>query len=159
MSTQPTTVQKSFSWSSTNLWTTILTFIFGSLALSGLELNSSPGDTAEGLVYAVTTQGWVGAIGLILTNAVNIVYHIFFVAKGSFWSFLSSRNFWINLASALIGVLVAFVPGIEIPNGTADSIVGSAYAQDWTGLVVVIFVNIVTPLIRALRDKMATVKA
>lgn len=150
---------KSFSWSSTNLWTTILTFIFGSLALSGLELTAPPGDMAEGLVYSVTTAGWVGSIGIILTNVINIGYHIFFVAKGSFWSFLSSRNFWVNLASALVGLIVVFVPGVSIPTGTAENLVELSYAQDWTGLLAILFVNIISPIIRALRDKMSTAKA
>jgi hypothetical protein len=149
-----TTQPKQFSWSSTNLWTTILTFVFGSLALSGLELSASPTETAQTLVYTVTTQGWIGAVGIILTNAINIIYHIFFVAKGSFWSFLSSRNFWVNLASALVGLIVVFVPGASIPAGTAENLVELAYAQDWTGLVAILFVNIITPVIRALRDKM-----
>lgn len=146
---------KQFSWNSTNLWTTILTFFFGSLALTGLELTASPSETAEGLVYSVTTAGWIGSIGIILTNAVNIGYHIFFVAKGSFWSFLSSRNFWVNLASAAVGLIVVFVPGVSIPTGTAVNLVELSYAQDWTGLLAIVFVNIISPIIRALRDKIA----
>ena len=158
MSNTTTSTTKQFSWSSSNLWTTILTFVFGSLALSGLELTAPPGDLAEGLVYSVTTLGWVGSIGIILTNVINIGYHIFFVAKGSFWSFLSSRNFWVNLASAAVGLIVVFVPGVSIPAGTAENLVELSYAQDWTGLLAILFINIISPIIRALRDKL-TVKA
>lgn len=151
------TTQKQFSWSSTNLWTTILTFLFGSLALSGLELSAAPGQLATDMVYSIDTKGFIGSIGLIFTNAINIGYHLFFKIKegGNFWAFLSSRNFWVNLASAVIGIVVAFVPGATIPAGTADSIVGLAYAQDWTGLAAIVFINIITPIIRALRDKAA----
>lgn len=151
MSTTP----KQFSWSSSNLWTTILTFIFGSLALSGLELSAAPGQLAADMVYSIDTKGLVGSVGLILTNVINIAYHLFFKIKegGNFWAFLSSRNFWVNFASAIIGIVVVFVPGATIPTGTADSIVGLAYAQDFTGLAAVVFINIITPIIRALRDK------
>lgn len=147
--------QQQFSWQSTNLWTVVLSFLFGSLALSGLELSASPGQLATDIVYSVDTKGLIGSLGLILTNVINIGYHIFFKAKGSFWGFLSSRNFWVNLASALIGLLVVFVPGATIPAGTGETIVGLAYAQDFTGLAAVVFLNIITPIIRALRDKNA----
>jgi len=147
---------KLFSWSSTNLWTTIFTSIFGLLALSGMELSAPPGDLAGDLVYSVTTLGWVGSIGLIVTNGLNIGYHIFVRVKdGTFWEFLGSTNFYINLVSLGIGVLVVFIPGAIIPAGTAESIVEMAYAQDWTGLIFLIFVNIITPIIRAAKDRFA----
>lgn len=153
--TRSDAAKKSFSWSSTNLWTVVLTFLFGTLTLTGLELTQSPADTAAELVYTVTTQGWIGSIGIILTNLVNIGYHIFFKSKGSFWSFLGSPNFYVNLVSALISVIVVFVPNAIIPADTAQQIVSAAYSQDWTGLIVLLFMNLVTPLIRAFRDAFA----
>jgi hypothetical protein len=69
---------------------------------------------------------------------------------------LGSPNFWVNVASLVFAA--AIMGGIMIPQGTAEEVVGAIYGRDYTSLAIILFTNVINPLVRFFRDR-ATAKA
>lgn len=146
-----------FSGKSSNFVVNILNFVLGALALSGVNLPSDPATITTDLANTLSSTGWVAVVGLVILNIVSPLYHAFKDKTFSLKGILSSSNFWVQagtLASSLIVLL-----GIALPTGTAEQIVGAVYAKDWAGLAIVLFTNVLNPLIRWFKDKVAATAA
>ena len=153
-------MKNNFSFKSTNLWTFVLSFIFLALSGAGVEFNANPSDLANEIVISLSTTGWIGAIGLIVTNAVNIIYHLFFKPNPDgtpWWAFFSSTNFLFQFLNFLNGLALMLMPGLEIPADAFAGILDVILAKDWNQLVLLMITNIVLPLSRWFKDRSAKV--
>lgn len=140
-----------FSTTSSNFWVNILTFVLATIALAGVELPATPDALASNISNTLSTSGWVALIGVIILNVGNPLYHAFMRKTFNLKAILGSSNFWINVAS--LGFALAVMGGVMIPDGTAEEIVGAIYGRDWTALAIILFTNVINPLVRFFRDK------
>lgn len=142
-----------FSASSTNFLVNVLNFLLATLAIAGVTLPADPSAITNDLQNTLSASGWVAVVGMVIVNVVNPIYHAFVKGRFSLTGIFSSSNFWIQLGTLLVSLLVLL--GIEILPGTVEDVVGAIYAKDWVGLAVVLFTNVLNPLIRYLKDRFA----
>jgi len=147
--------QKSFSASNLNFWARLLIFVFSVAALIGIKFPDTPTDLAVDITNSLSTSGLISVIGIIAISVIMPIYN-FIRTKPTLTAaaVFGSPNFWIYALSFLFGVAILF--GIQIPDGTAEQVVGAVYQKDWTGLFTIALTNIIDPIIRWFRDKRAT---
>lgn len=140
-----------FSASSSNFWANVLNTVLAVIAMAGVQLPTDPAIITADLTNTLTTSGWIAAVGLVALNILSPIYHAF--ARGSFSlvGILSSSNFWIQIGSLIASGLLLL--GLSFPAGTVDQIVGAVYSKDWGTLAVILFTNVLNPLIRFFKDK------
>jgi len=151
------TKAQKFSATSSNFVVSVINFLLGALALSGVQFPSDPASITADLANTLSSTGWVAVVGLVIVNIVSPLYHAFLKGSFSLKGLLSSPNFWIQAGTLAISLIVLL--GIAIPAGTADQIVGAVYAKDWGGLAIVLFTNVLNPLIRWFKDKVTAPSA
>lgn len=147
-------MKQTFSWTSSNLITQILTFILSVFAMAGAAFPGGAEGTASEISQTILSGSGVWAIGaVIVLNLVNPLYHFFVKNKGGnkLLAVLGSPNFFISLFSLLSGI--AIVAGIGIPDGTGEAVIGAIFAKDWSALAILIFSNILSPIVRYFRNK------
>lgn len=140
-----------FSTTSSNFWVNILTFILATVALAGVELPTTPDALATDISNTLSTSGWIALLGVIILNVVNPLYHAFARKTFNVKAILGSPNFWVNVASLVFALAV--MGGVMIPTGTAEEIVGAIYGRDWTALAIILFTNVINPVVRFFRDR------
>lgn len=151
------TKTQKFSAGSSNFLVNILNFLLGALALSGVSFPTDPANITLDLANTLSSTGWVAVVGLVIVNIVSPLYHAFKDKTFSFKGILSSSNFWIQAGTLAASLIVLL--GITFPTGTVEQIVGAVYAKDWAGLAIVLFTNVLNPLIRWFKDKVAATPA
>lgn len=147
------TKTQKFSAGSSNFLVNILNFLLSSLALSGVELPADPASISGDIVNALSPTGWIAVVGIIAINVISPIYHAFLKGSFSLKGLLSSSNFWIQFGTLLAAAVALF--GLILPAGTTEQVVGAVYAKDWTTLAIILFTNIITPLVRFFKDKVA----
>lgn len=144
-------MEKNFSASNLNFWARLLIFVFSVLALIGIKFPDSAEGLATGITTALSGTGFVSVIGILVVSVIMpIINFVRTKPKLTAASVLGSPNFWIYVLSFAFGVAILF--GIQIPDGTAEQVVGAIYQKDWSGLFTIAVVNILDPLIRYFRD-------
>lgn len=145
-------MNKNFSASNLNFWARLLIFVFSVLALMGIKFPSDPTTLATDISTSLTTSGFIAVSGILIVSVLMPIYNFVRTKpKISFWSLVGSANFWIYAGSFLFGLAVML--GINIPSGTAELLVGAAYAKDWTALFSIALANVLDPLVRWFMDK------
>ncbi len=148
------TTVKNFDAGNLNFWARLAIFAFSVLAMIGIKFPDDPTTMAVDIVTSISTSGFIGVVGILAVSVIMPIYNFARTKPNiSLEAIFGSPNFWIYLVSFLVGVAVLF--GINIPNGTAEQLVGAVYAKDWIGLFSVAFANIVDPIIRWFRDRRA----
>lgn len=140
-----------FSWSSSNLWVNLVTFVLAGFALAGVELPENPNSLSTEIVTLVKGGGYIAVIGIIILNVANPLYHAVIKSAFNLKAMLGSPNFWVNLGSLAASAVAAF--GLAFPDGTIEQIVGAIYAKDYSALIFLLIANIGNPLIRWFREK------
>lgn len=144
----------SFSASNLNFWARLMIFGFSVLSLIGIKFPDNPTDMTVDITTSLTTGGFIGVVGILAISVIMPIYN--FVRskpKINFLALIGSPNFWIYAGSFVFGIAVLF--GINIPDGTAEQLVGAAYAKDWTLLFSIAVANIFDPIVRWFKDKRA----
>jgi len=146
------TTTKHFDAGNLNFWARLLIFGFSVLALIGIKFPDTPTDMAVDITTSLSTSGFIAVVGILAISVIMPIYNFVRTKpKINFMAILASPNFWIYLGSFVFGIAVLY--GINIPDGTAEQIVGAIYAKDWTGLFSIAVANIVDPLVRWFRDR------
>ena len=140
-----------FSAKSPNLWINVLNFVLATIAIAGVELPANPQSISTDIVNTLSQSGYIAVAGIVLLNVANPIYYAFIKNSFNFKAILSSSNFWIQAGT--LGVSLLVLLGLVIPDGTVEQVVGAIYANDYSGLVVVMFTNIVNPVIRWLKNR------
>lgn len=147
-----TTTKKNFSAANPNFWARLLIFGFSVLALIGIKFPDTPASMADQITTSLSTSGFIAVLGVLAISIVMPLYNFIKTKpKINLLALIGSSNFWIYLASFVFGIAVLY--GINIPDGTAEQIVGAIYAKDWSALFTIAAANIIDPFVRWLRDK------
>ena len=145
--------QNSFSIKSPNFWLSILIAFFGVLTATGIELPADPQTFAGNLLEAVTTQGWVGLIGLFGSSLSGLIYQVWSKIRSGKWDIpglLGSPNTVIFLAGTLGSIFT--INGISISSESLQKLVNSIYAADYFGAIAAA-IPIISVLVRYFRNK------
>lgn len=140
-----------FSATSSNFLVNILNTILAIVAMAGVTFPTDPATITGDITNTLSTSGWIAAVGLIALNVLSPIYHAFLKGSFSLVGILSSSNFWIQIGSLIASGLLLL--GLSFPAGTVDQIVGAVYSKDWGTLAVILFTNVLNPLIRFFKDK------
>lgn len=144
--------KKAFTASNPNFIARLIIFVLSVFTIVGVHFPSSPEAIADNLTTTVSTSGYVAVIGILLVSVVMPIYNLVKTKpKITISTIIGNPNFWIYAASFGLGLLVLI--GINIPDGTAASIVGAIWAKDWTALLTLAFTNIIDPVIRYFLDR------
>lgn len=143
---------QAFSASNPNFWARLVIFVLGLLTALGIDFPQSPETLGTEITTTISSSGFYAVLGLMAVSVIMPIYNfIRSKPKLSAAAFFGSPNTWIYIGSFVGGLLVLI--GINIPDGTAEAIVGAAYAKDWSALISIMAANILDPFIRWLRDK------
>lgn len=143
---------KNFSASNLNFWARLLIFFLSVLALIGIKFPENAEVLATKITTALSGPGFVAVIGILVVSVIMpIINFIRTKPKLTPAAIFGSANFWIYLLSFVFGIAILF--GIQIPDGTAEQVIGAVYQKDWSGLLTIAIVNIVDPFVRWFRDK------
>ena len=149
-------MQKNFKGNSPQFIVSILTFIFASLALFGIELPAGADVIANETVSVFTSQGLFGLIGVMGATFFGIGISIYTKAKNgelSFSGIFGNVNFWVHTAAFVTSV--AMFAGVDIPADALPSLVYKISAGDYFGAVAILVGYVLNPLIRFIRDQRA----
>ena len=148
-------MQKSnFSSSNPNFWARLLIFAFSVIALLGVQI-PDPTALTDNIVTTISGGSAYAVIGILIVSVIMpIINFVRSKPKLDLYAIIGSPNFWIYFASFILGSLVLL--GIDIPDGTAEQLVGAIFAKDWGGLATIAFANLADPFIRWWRDKRQT---
>jgi hypothetical protein len=148
-------MKQNFSSSNPNFWARLLIFAFSVIALLGVQIPESPAMLTDKIVTTISGGSAYAVIGILIVSVLMpIINFVRSKPKLDLYAIIGSPNFWIYFASFVLGCLVLL--GIDIPDGTAEQLVGAIFAKDWGGLATVAFVNLADPFIRWWRDKRQT---
>lgn len=147
---------KNFDAKNPNFAARLIIFALSVLAMIGVKFPDSPDVIADNVTNALSGGGYFALITVLgISVVMPIVNFIRSKPTGNFkaiiLTLIGSPNFWVYLGNFIFGLVILW--GVQIPNGTAEQIVGAVYAQDWTGLLLIAVANIFDPIIRYLRDK------
>jgi len=146
-----------FKGNSPQFYVSILTFLFGLLALIGVELPGTPDMLASETVSVFTQTGLYGLIGAMGAAFFGIGISAYNKAKAGelhFSGLFGSVNFWVNVS--VFFTSIAMFQGLAIDSDALPSLVTKIYAGDYAGAVYVLVVGLLNPLIRYIRDLRAT---
>ena len=146
-----------FKGNSAQFWVSVLTFVFGLLALIGIELPSTPELLASEAVSVFNTQGFAGIVGVMSTALIGIAISAYNKAKAGelhFSGLFGSVNLWLNVA--VFFTSIAMFQGVAIDSDALPSLVTKVYAGDYFGAVAILITGLLNPLIRYIRDLRAT---
>lgn len=143
---------KNFSSANPNFWARLLIFVFSVLSLIGIQFPSDPASLANEVTTTLSNSGFIAVIGILAVSVIMPIYNFIRTKpKLTLATIFGSSNFWIYALSFVFGIAVLF--GIQIPDGTAEQVIGLVYQKDWGALLTVAFVNIIDPIIRWFRDR------
>lgn len=133
---------------SSNWWTNFTSLILSFLVYIGVSDVPDAGD----IIDSIGAQDWA-AIIIVVINLVNKVIHIFDPTKIKeyFWEFLKSSNFYTNLLTMLIGIIVSL--GAIIPDNAVSELVDSILGGDLGLILAAIAINIINPIYHLLFKK------
>lgn len=152
--------KQNFKGNSPQFWVSVLTFIFGILALIGVELPGTPDMLASETVSVFTQTGLYGLIGAMGAAFFGIGLSAYNKAKAGelhFAGLFGSVNFWLNVA--VLFTSIAMFQGIAIDADALPSLVTKVYAGDYFGAVAILMTGLLNPLIRFIRDQRAAASA
>lgn len=141
---------KKFSASSPGFLYTVIVLALTALAAAGVQFPSTPEQITGDIITGLSQSGIWAISGIILTSILFPFYNAY--KKGLKWyDILGSTATWIALGNAVFGAML--LAGIVIPDGTAEAVVGAIQQKDWGNLFNLFLVNILTPVIRWIKDK------
>lgn len=141
---------KKFSASSPGFLYTVIVLILTALAAAGVQFPSTPEQITGDIITGLSSSGVWAISGMIITSILFPFYNAY--KKGLKWyDILGSTATWIAFGNAVFGLLL--LAGIMIPDGTAEAVVGAIQQKDWGNLFNLFLVNILTPVIRWIKDK------
>ncbi len=141
---------KKFSASSPGFLYTVIVLALTALAAAGVQFPSTPEQITGDIITGLSQSGIWAISGIILTSILFPFYNAY--KKGLKWyDILGSTATWIAFGNAVFGALL--LAGIVIPDGTAEAVVGAIQQKDWGNLFNLFLVNILTPVIRWIKDK------
>lgn len=146
-------MQKSFQGNSPQFFVSLLTFVFATLTLLGIELPTGAEALATETVSVFTSQGIFGVIGVMGSAFVGIglsIYTKWTSKQLTFSGLFGSVNFWLNAAAFVTAI--AMYQGVGIPSDALPSLVYKVHAGDYFGAVAILVGSILNPLIRFIRD-------
>ena len=146
-----------FKGNSPQFWVSVLTFVFGLLALIGVELPGTPDMLANETVSVFTQTGFYGLIGAMGAAFFGIGISAYNKAKAGelhFSGLFGSVNLWLNVA--VFFTSIAMFQGVAIDSDALPSLVTKVYAGDYFGAVAILITGLLNPLIRYIRDLRAT---
>lgn len=147
-----TTIKNVFSAKSPGFLYTVIVLALTALAAAGVTFPGSPDEITGNIVTGLSQSGIWAVSGIILTSVLFPFYNAY--KKGLAWyNILGSTATYIALGNAVFGGLL--LVGIMIPDGTAEAIVGAVQQKDWGNLFNLFLVNILTPLIRWIKERRA----
>lgn len=132
---------------SQNFFVSLITLIFLALNFNGAGIPD--GVAAE--IYESFKTGNITTIFFVLFP--NLINPIIKIVKNKVWSwdFVRSANFWTQLGTVLLMLLVAY--GINFPDGALAEIVGSIMKGDVGLIIAAIGINVVNPLYHFFKPK------
>lgn len=133
---------------STNFRTNLITVFLSAFALNGANI---PPDTAGELVTTFDAGNWGLLLTMLFINVINPIIKIFKNKVDDFWSFLRSKNFWINVITLVLSIFI--LNGVEIPAGTPTDVAMEVWNKNWFGLITLIGVNIFNPIYHFFKKK------
>ena len=143
-----------FTASNPNFIARLLIFALSILALIGVQFPTGAEELTEQITTTISTSGFYSVIGLLAISVIMPIYNLIKMKpKITLSSIIGNPNFWIYAGTFFFGILV--LVGINIPEGTAEALVGAIYAKDWAGLFTIALANIIDPLIRFFKDRNA----
>lgn len=146
------TQKKAFDATNLNFWARLFIFVLSVLALIGVHFPDTPTDTAISITTSLSSGGFISVLGVLAVSVFMPVYNLIRTKpKITLASIIGSPNFWIYFGSFVFGLAV--MTGIHIPDGTAEQLVGAAFAKDWSALFSIALANIVDPIVRYFIDK------
>ena len=134
---------------SSNFWTNLTSLILSFLIYLGIEVSPTlPGE----IVDAVQTVD-ITAMIMIVVNLVNKIIHIWEPEKikEEFWAFLKSTNFYTNLITLLIGIVIFY--GAAVPDNAVSELVDSILGGDLGLILSAVAINIINPIYHLLFKK------
>lgn len=140
-----------FSTQSSNFWVNVANVLLSVVAMAGVNLPADPATITGDFSTTLSSTGWIAAVGILAINVISPIYHAFLKGSFSLNGVFSSSNFWIQVGSLAASALV--LVGLAFPAGTVEEIVGAVYAKDWSALLVILFSNVLNPLIRFFKDR------
>lgn len=148
MATKPT--KQVFNAASPGFLYTVIVLALTALAAAGVTFPSSPEDITGDIITGLSQSGIWAISGIILTSVLFPFYNAY--KKGLKWyQILGSTATYIAFGNAVFGALLLF--GIAIPDGTAEAVVGAIAQKDWGQLFNLVLINVLTPLIRWIKDR------
>lgn len=145
-------VKTNFSASNPNFWARLLIFVLAIAARFGIQFPSSPEVLGPDIVTTLTGGSLYAIIAILAISVIMPVVNFIRAPSGiKLWDVISSPNTWVYVLTFLLGLLV--MKGVPIPDGTAEALVGAAYAKDWAALFTIAGANVIDPFVRWLRDR------
>lgn len=145
--------KQNFKGNSAQFWVSVLTFIFGLLALIGVELPGTPDMMANETVSVFTQTGIYGLLGAMGAAFFGIGLSAYNKAKAGelhFSGIFGNVNFWLNVSVFLTSI--AMFQGVAIDSDALPSLVTKIHAGDYAGAAVILLIGLLNPIIRRIRD-------
>lgn len=127
---------------SKNFWANLVNILTVFLVGAGVAV---PSASATDIVDAIFQFNPVIIGALILSNLVLPIYKTIKNKTGNWRASLFSTNFWGQVVSALLWVLIFY--GVTIPDYTADGLVQSAFNKKIVDFVGILFINVILPVL------------
>lgn len=127
---------------SKNFWANIVNIFTVFLVGAGVAV---PSDTATDVVDAIFSFNPVVIGALLLSNIALPIYKTIKNKTGDWRASLFSTNFWGQVVTAALWVLIFY--GVSIPDYTGDGLVQSAFNKKIVDFVGILFINVVLPIL------------
>lgn len=151
-------MQPKFQLNSPGFLYSAIVVVLAIFAATGVQFPKDPHELATSIITTLSDSGVYSLIGIIVSSFIFPLWNFWKQGgKITLNRILSSTLVWFAIGNAAVAGIA--LTGFMLPDGTVDQIIGAAYSRDWGTLIVVIFSNIVNPLIRFLKDKNKAIPA
>lgn len=138
------------SFDSKNFFVNLITVLF--IALNANDAGI-PLDLAPEAYEAIRSGNLTLILVTLLPNLINPITKVF--GKPFSWSFLSSQNFIINMATVvLLGVSGL---GILFPDNAAQQLIEAIFGKDFQTIAIALVINIVNPIYIWFKNRKAVI--
>lgn len=144
--------KKNFQASNLNFAAQAVIFLLGVLTLLGIEFPQSPEQLGPEIVTTLTGKNYAMVFSVMVISFLMPIWN-WAKAKPNvkFISVVGSLNFWVYLVTFVSSVLALFQ--IPIPQSALHDLVVAVYDKDWSSVLNIAIVSILSPLFRWFKDK------
>ena len=144
--------KKNFTASNLNFVARLAIFNLSVLAMIGVNFPDSPEAIAGQISTSLSSGGVTAVILIVAVSVIMPIYNLIRTKpKITLASVIGNPNFAIYAGTFAFGMLILL--GINIPEGTAEELVGAIYAKDWSALISIASANVLDPIVRYFLDK------